>query len=94
MSWIEAWIVSWEVWVIAGLALAILDVLVGASGHIIALGCACFMMSALAALSPQMEVDLIPNWKVAAVEFAVFAGAAVFVVRLLRQPGSEDVNRY
>ncbi|MGH6815676.1 MAG: hypothetical protein ACREC6_08225 [Hyphomicrobiaceae bacterium] len=96
MSWVDAWAVSWETWAIAGLVLVILDLLVGGSGNIIALGCACFLMSGLAVLSRMTGLVLIGDWKVAAVEFAAFAAAAVFILRRWSRPppSDKDVNIY
>ena len=50
MSWIDVWFQSWEFWAIAGLILVVADFLVGGSGNLIALGCASFLMSALAGI--------------------------------------------
>ena len=95
MTWIEGLAYSWEFWLIAGLLLVVLDLLIGASGNVIALGCSCFVMSVLAAVSQVTDLSLIPNWKIAAIEFAVFSAAAMFVARLVRpHPSDEDINKY
>jgi membrane protein implicated in regulation of membrane protease activity len=95
MSWIDVWFQSWEFWAIAGLILVVADFLVGGSGNLIALGCACFLMSALAGSPKITGILLIPSWKIAVVEFAALSAVAIFLVRLLRhRPSDQDLNRY
>lgn len=95
MSWLDIGLQSWEVWAIAGLVLVVADFLVGGSGNLIALGCASFLMSALAGSARLTGIVLVPSWKVAVVEFAALSAAAVLIVRLLRRhPSDQDLNRY
>jgi membrane protein implicated in regulation of membrane protease activity len=95
MSWLDIWLQSWELWAIAGLVLALADFLVGGSGNLIALGCASFLMSALAGSARLTGIVLVPSWRIAIVEYAALSAAAVFIVRLLRRPPSDhDLNRY
>jgi len=95
MSWIDVWLLSWEFWAIAGLILVVADFLVGGSGNLIALGCASFLMSALAGSARITGILLVPSWKIAIVEFAVLSALAIFLVRLLRhRPSDQDLNRY
>lgn len=89
------WITSWEIWAILGLLCFIAEILDG-TGTAIAFGVAALIMSGLAVVAKFAGLQLIPNWKIAAVEYAIFAISSVFIVRRLRTARGDDsdINRY
>lgn len=95
MSSLDLWAMSWETWAILALLSVIVDIVVGASGNIVACGFACILMSLLAVFSNFTGILLIPGWKVAGIEFSVFSLFAVLLLRLLRKRQSrQDINIY
>ncbi|MEM7774096.1 MAG: hypothetical protein AAF732_00695 [Pseudomonadota bacterium] len=92
---LNEWLAAWQVWAIAGLALIIVDVMLDGSGYVLSLGVACFSMSALALIAYLTGTNLIPDWKIAALEFAGFAFLSIFIIRRLRPRNKDgDVNQY
>jgi hypothetical protein len=86
-----------EFWAIAGLILVVADFLVGCSGNLIALGCACFLMSALAGSPKLTGILLVPSWKIAGRGICPHClRSPFFLVRLPATPPLpiRDLNRY
>ena len=90
-TWFPVHPASWEMWAAIGLACIALDMLLGYSGSLIAMGLAALLLAAASAVS----VSLIPNWSVALLAYAVLAaGCAIIARKLIPKPKSRDINEY
>lgn len=94
-SWFQIAPASWEMWAAIGLACVALDMALGYSGALIAMGIAALLLAGASALGAALGVALIPNWSVALIAYAVLAaGCAVVARRVVPKPKTKDINEY
>ena len=90
-TWFPIHPASWEMWAAIGLVCIALDMLMGYSGSLIAMGLAALILAGASAES----VDLIPNWSIALLAYAVLAAGCTIVARkVIPKPKGKDINEY
>ena len=90
-TWFPIHPASWEMWAAIGLACIALDMMLGYSGSLIAMGVAALILAIGSALTPS----LLPNWSVALLAYAVLAaGCAIVARKIIPKPKGKDINEY
>jgi membrane-bound ClpP family serine protease len=94
-SWFTLQPASWEMWACLGLAFVALDMMLGYSGSLIAMGVAALIMALLSIATRQLGWPLVPSWIAAILEYAVLATGTVILARwLIPKPTGKDINDY
>lgn len=84
-----------RVWLAAGIALTIADILVGMAHFALAVGVACGLVSGVLFGQERDWYTAVETWQGVALLFAVFSVASVAVLRwLVLRRTTPDVNRY
>jgi membrane-bound ClpP family serine protease len=94
-TWLTLQPASWEMWACLGLGFIALDMILGYSGSLIAMGVAALLMSLLSLATQHFGWPLVPSWIVAILEYSALAAMTVLLARwLLPKSKSVDINDY
>ena len=86
---------SWELWGIIAIFLAFCEILDG-SGHVLSVGIAAGLMAVYSICAALLDLNLIPNWKIAVVEFSFFTILSIVVLKKIQRSKHQppDINSY
>ena len=98
IDFLNNWTLDPAVWLMVGIALIIIDMIVGLNFFVLPVGIAAILVSALLKLQSggAFETSLVDDWEEVMYVFSALSIVAIGIVKLLFQPTKkpDDINQY
>ena len=93
---VNYWLLLPEVWLIAGIALIIAEVLIGNAYFLLALGVACLILSGIVFLQEVFLFGLLTDWMDVSICYGVLSLVSILIMQLIVKKDSPngDINEY